>query len=307
MRTILIIAGLTALTATAALLSGCGATDGEDGSGGRVRVVATTMQVADFARQVGGDRVEVTGILDAGAEPHEYEPTPSDAEAVADADLVVANGANLDDWLGDLLDQAGAEVPRVEAARGVTLLPTEEEGFPGDPHVWHDPRAAARMVDNVAGGLSRADPGGQDAYRRRAANYRRRLDGMAATIRRDFTAIPPEQRNLVTSHDAFGYFARAYDVNVVGSVLPAVTTDAEPSAQQIKALVDEVRARGVRTIFTERAVEPRLEQRVAEEAGARISTSLYADALGPPGSSTAGFVEAEIANARAMRSAWTAR
>ena len=307
MRTILIIVRLGVLAGTVALLSGCGATGGEGLSGGRVRVVATTMQVADFARQVGGDRVEVIGILDAGAEPHEYEPTPSDAEAVADADLVVSNGANLDDWLGDLLDQAGAEAPRVEAARGVTLLPTEEKGFPGDPHIWHDPRAAARMVDNVAAGLSRADPGGQDAYRRRAASYRRRLDRMAATIRRDFAAIPPERRTLVTSHDAFGYFARAYEVDVVGSVLPAVTTDAEPSARQIKALVDEVRARGVRTIFTERAVEPRLERRVAEEAGARISTSLYADALGPPGSPTAGFVEAELANARAMRSAWTAR
>ncbi|CAA9493154.1 MAG: Zinc ABC transporter, substrate-binding protein ZnuA [uncultured Solirubrobacterales bacterium] len=303
MRTILIIVGFGALAAAVASVAGCGATGG---SSGRVQVVATTMQVADFARQVGGDRVEVTGLLDAEAEPHDYEPTPSDAEAVSEADLVVANGANLDDWLGDLLEQAGADAPRVEAARGVTLLPTDEEGFPGDPHVWHDPTAAARMVDNVAAGLARADPAGRDAYRRRAAIYRQRLDRMAKSIRESFAPIPPEQRDLVTSHDAFGYFARAYDLNVIGSVLPTVTTEAEPSAQQIKALVDEIRAERVRTVFTEEAVEPRLERRVAEEAGARVSTSLYADALGPPGSGTAGFVEAELANARAMRSAWIA-
>jgi len=285
-------------------LAGCGASAGSAQDGQRSQVVATTMQVADFAREVGGDRVEVTGILDADIEPHDYEPTPSDAEAVSEADLVVSNGANLDDWLGDLLEQAGADAPRVQAARGVALLPTDEEGFPGDPHVWHDPDAAARMVDNIAAGLIRADPRGAEAYRRGAEAYKRRLERMAATIRRSFASIPPERRDLVTSHDSLGYFARAYDVNVVGSVLPVVTTEAEPSAQQIRALVDEIRAEGVRTIFTEEAVEPRLERRVAEEAGASVSTSLYADVLGGPGSGRAGFVEAELANARAMRSAW---
>ncbi len=273
----------------------------------RLRVVATTMQLQDFARQVGRDRVEISGILDADAEPHEYEPTPSDADAVAGADVVASNGANLDGWLDDLLDQAGTEAPRVDATRGIPLLPTEEEGFPGDPHVWHDPALAKRMVAKVAAGLARADPPGRAAYRRNAEAYEERIDGMAAKIRREFASVPPARRNLVTSHDAFGYFARAYDVEVVGSVLPTVTTESEPSAQQIRRLVEAVRAQGVTTIFTERALAPRLERRVAEEAGARVSTSLYADALGPPGSGAESFVDAELANARAMFSAWTAR
>ena len=306
MRTILIISagGLLALA-----FAGCGAAYDEsrtDGAG-RVSVVATTMPVADFARQVGGARVEVTGLLDAEAEPHKYEPTPSDADAVARADLVISNGAGLDGWLDGLLEQVGAYAPRVEAAEGIALLPTEEKGFPGDPHVWHDPKAAARMVDNVAAGLTRVDSAGRAVYRRRAAALRRRIERMAATISASFAAIPPERRDLVTSHDAFGYFARAYDVNVIGSVLPAVTTEAEPSAQQIDALLNEIRAEGVRTIFTEEGVEPRLERRVAEEADARVSTSLYADALGAPGSGATGFVEAQLANARAMRDAWRRR
>ncbi|MBA3422034.1 MAG: zinc ABC transporter substrate-binding protein [Thermoleophilaceae bacterium] len=272
--------------------------------GDQLSVVATTMQVQDFARQVGGNRVRVTPILGPDAEPHEYEPTPSDADAMSEAEAVIANGANLDDWLDDLLDQAGADAIRADAVDGITLLPTEEHGFPGDPHVWHDPELAKRMVDNVAAGLGRADPPGGDTYRRNAESYKARIDWMAATIRRELAPVPPERRNLVTSHDAFGYFARAYDVNVVGSVLPTVTTDAEPSAQQVRRLVDEIRRNDVGAIFTEEAVEPRLERRVAEEAGARVSTSLYADALGPPGSDGATFIGAELANARAMRASW---
>ncbi len=305
--TIIRLGSLLAVGATT--VAGC-----EDAGGGqagerddRLRVVTTTMQLQDFARQVGGDRVEVTGILDADAEPHEYEPTPSDADAVARADLVVSNGANLDEWLDDVLDQAGAEAPRVEATRGFPLLPTEEEGFPGDPHVWHDPALAKRMVANVAAGLARADPAGRAAYNGNAEAYAERIDRMADEIREAFAPVPPGRRNLVTSHDAFGYFARAYDVEVVGSVLPTLTTESEPSAQQIRRLVEEIRAKGVTTIFTEEAVEPRLERRIAEEAGARVSTSLYADALGPPGSGAETFVDAELANARAMLSAWTER
>jgi len=288
--------------------SGCGGSKpGAGQDDGRIRVVATTTPVADFARQVGGERVQVTGLLDATAEPHDYEPAPSDARAVAEADLVVSNGAGLDGWLDDLLEQAGAEVPRVEAARGVELLPTEERGLPGDPHVWHDPRAAASMVDNIASGLARADPQGAGAHRRRARAYKRRLERMATEIRTGLAAIPPPRRDLVTSHDALGYFARAYGVDVVGSVLPATGSDTEPSARQVRGLVDAMRIEGARTIFTEKGGEPRLEERVAEEAGARVSASLYADALGAPGSGAEGHVEAELANARAMRSAWTAR
>ena len=270
----------------------------------RLAVVATTMPLQDFAREVGGERVHVVGILGPDSEPHEYEPTPSDADAVSRAEVVVQNGAGLDDWLGDLLAQAGSEAQRVDASEGIELLPTEDEGFAGDPHVWHDPERAHRMVDNVAAGLSRADPPGRATYEGNAAAYKRAIERMAARIRSIFEPIPPERRNLVTSHDAFGYFARAYDVQVVGSVLPSITTDTDPSGRRLAELVAEIRRRRVGTIFTEAAVDPKLERQVAAEAGARVSTSLYADALGRPGSGAETFVEAELANAKAMLSAW---
>src|ERR687895_587299 len=121
----------TLIAFAAAAAAGCGS---DDGGGGKLQVVATTMQLQDFARQVGGDRVEVDGILDTESEPHEYEPRPSDADAVAAADVVVENGAKLDDWLDDLLRNAGGDANRVTASEGIELLPSEEEGFPGDPH-----------------------------------------------------------------------------------------------------------------------------------------------------------------------------
>ncbi|HEX8065602.1 MAG TPA: zinc ABC transporter substrate-binding protein [Thermoleophilaceae bacterium] len=291
-----------AIAALALAAAGCG--DESGAAGGRLRVVATTMQLQDFARQVGGDRVAVDGILGPSTEPHEYEPTPSDADAVADADVVLRNGAGLDDWLDDLLANAGGDAVRVDASDGTRLLPTGEEGFPGDPHFWHDPAIAKRVVGRVAGALADADPGGAALYRARAAAYGREIDRMARRIRTLFAQVPERRRNLVTSHDSLGYFARAYGVHVVGSVLPALTTDAEPSGQQVRRLVEEIRRARVAVVFTEAGVHPKLERQVAAEAGARVSTSLYADALGDRGSGADTFVAAELANARAMLAAW---
>ena len=299
MRTVLAIS----VCALAPGAVGCGGPEGRAGAGERLPVVATTMPLQDFVRQVGGDRVEVAKILDAGSEPHAYEPTPSDADAVAGARVVVSNGAGLDDWLDDLLAQVGADAVRVEATHGLPLLPTGERG-PPDPHAWHDPELAKRMVDAIADGLSRADPAGRATYLRNAATYRATLDRMAAEVRRRFAGVPSRRRLLVTSHDAFGYFARAYDLEIVGSVLPTVTGEGEPSARHVRRLIEDMRARRVRTMFTEKGADPRLERRVAEEAGARVSPSLYADILGPPGSGPGAFVEAELANARAMHAAW---
>lgn len=304
--------GVVAVTAATMVLAGagCGADGSGEGAGPipaggkKVEVVATTMQLQDFARQVGGDRVSVSGILGPGNEPHEYEPTPSDADAVSRADVVLANGANLDEWLDDLLSGAGGDATRVATTEGIDLLPTDEEGFPGDPHTWHDPDRAKQMVDNVAAGLARADREGAAAYRRGADAYKRRLDEMAETIRGELAAVPPEERKLVTTHDAFGYFAEAYDVDVVGTVLPSVSTETEASGRQVRELVDTIRNEDVEVIFTEEGVDPKLERQIAREAGVEVNTGLYADVLGPPGSGAETFVDAELANARVMLAAW---
>jgi ABC-type Zn uptake system ZnuABC Zn-binding protein ZnuA/ABC-type Mn2+/Zn2+ transport system permease subunit len=290
----------------AGALAGAGCGDGGGDSDGKLQVVATTTQLQDFSRQVGDGLVDVKGILDTKTDPHEFEPTPSDADAVAGADVVVQNGAGLDDWLDGLLSNAGGDAQRVDASRGIRLLPTEEKGFPGDPHVWHDPEDAKRMVDNIAAGFAKADPSRAAAYRANAAHYRTEIDDMARRIRAMFARVPAARRNLVTNHDSFGYFARAYGVHVVGSVLPTVTTDTEPSGQQVRRLVDAIRAARVKVIFTENAVDAKLERQVAAEAGARASTALWADSLGVHGTGADKFTGAELLNAEAMLRSWGA-
>ena len=245
------------------------------------------MPVADFARQVGGERVEVTGLLDTGAEPHDYEPAPSDAEAVAEADLVVSNGAGLDGWLTDLLEQAGADAPRVEAADGVTLLPIQQKGLARDPHVWHDPAAAARMVDNVAAGLVRADSPGAGAYRRRGR--------LQATARGRPRVRPagrvPGVAASVTSHDPL--YSRGLTPLTSWARPCPHGPEAEPSAQRCVAR-RAMRAERARTIFTRRA----RVQVGAAVAGSRAVVSASRYSVRSARRSGRGPHEAELANAR---------
>ena len=286
-----------ALATAALLLAACG---DDSGGSGKPRVVATTMQLQDFARQVGGDDVQVDGILGPDAEPHEYEPKPSDAEAVADADVVIANGGGLDDWLGDLLDSAGGDAERVSV---IDELP-DGIGTDQDPHVWHDPGWAKEIVDAVEVALVEAAPDAAGRIRSNADRLRGEIDATDRRIHALLDPIPAERRKLVTSHDSLGWFARAYGIEVVGSVLPTVSTDTEPSGEQVRELVDDIRAAGVDTIFTEHAVNAKLERQVAEEAGATVSTSLYADTLGKPGTPEGTLTGAELHNAEAMAEAW---
>ncbi len=294
---------VAALVVAGLAVGGCGSQEATS-EGGKVKVVATTMQLQDFTRQVGGDRVEVSGILGPRDEPHEYEPTPKDADAVSEAKVVIANGAGLDEWLGDLLANADADAGRVTASSGIDLLPTDEEGFPGDPHVWHDPANAKAMVDNVATGLAKADPDGRATYQRNAKRYKGQIEAMARQIRDELGAIPPADRKLVTTHDAFGYFARAYDIDIVGAVLPSVTTETETSGKGVRELVDTIRDEKVKVIFTEAGVDPKLERQIAKEAGATVDTSLYADVLGPPGSGADEFIDAELVNSKEVATAF---
>jgi iron/zinc/copper transport system substrate-binding protein/iron/zinc/copper transport system permease protein len=291
------LAPAAALLAAVLLLAACG---DDSSDSGKPRVVATTMQLQDIARQVGGSDVEVDGILGPDAEPHEYEPKPSDAEAVADADVVIANGGGLDDWLGDLLDSAGGDADRVTV---LDELP-DDIGADDDPHIWHDPGWAKELVDAVEVALVQAAPDARARITANADRLRGEIDATERKIRALIDPIPAERRKLVTSHDAFGWFARAYGIEVVGSVLPTVSTDAEPSGEQIRTLVEDIRAAKVDTIFTEHAVNAKLERQVADEAGARVSTSLYADTLGDPGTPEATLTGAELHNARAMAEAW---
>jgi zinc/manganese transport system substrate-binding protein/manganese/iron transport system substrate-binding protein len=278
------------------LLPGCG---GADASGDApVRVVATTGQAADFARAVGGDRVAVTGLLAPNADPHEFEVRPDDVKALADADLVVRSGGDLDEWLDGALDSSGSDAPQITLADHVTVVDD-------DPHWWQDPHNAIAAVAALRAALVEADPAGAAAYRRNAAAYTRELERLDERVRACIDRVPAARRTLVTTHDALGYYARRYGIRVVGAVIPSRSTVAQPSAGEVAALVDTIRREGVRAVFAESSVNADVEEAIARDAGATVGTALWADTLGPADSDGATYVDSIASNTAALVDGFT--
>jgi ABC-type Zn uptake system ZnuABC Zn-binding protein ZnuA len=272
---------LPALIAAVALLgafiqAGCG----EDQSGaGRpeVKVVATTPPVADMVRQVAGRAVEVRGLLPPGADPHGYEPRPSDVRELSEADLVVRSGGEVDEWLSDLLDSAGGDAPVVTLIESVRRLDD-------DPHWWQDPRNAVAAVEAIRRGLAGADPGGRPGYASRARRYAETLRRLDRSIAACVARIPASGRKLVTTHDALGYYARRYGLEVIGALIPSRSSRGQPSAREVERLVAQIERQKVKAIFPESSLDSRLEGAVSRESGARVGATLYTDSLGPTGS-----------------------
>jgi ABC-type Zn uptake system ZnuABC Zn-binding protein ZnuA len=281
-----------ALAAVLAVLSAVGCAD-DSGSGGRLTVVATTTQVADLARQVGGEHVNVEGMLRPGGDPHDYEPRPSDVEAVARAAVVFRSGGEVDDWLTDVIDNAGGDAEVVSLIDSVRRLDE-------DPHWWQDPRNGVRAVEAIRAALTKADPRGRAAFARNAARATRTLDRLDREISACIQRVPPAKRKIVTTHDALGYFARRYGVEVVGAVIPSLSTQAQASAGDVQRLVEQIRREGVEAVFPESSVNPDIERAIAREAGARIGDSLYADSLGPNGSPGETYADALASDAAAL-------
>jgi ABC-type Zn uptake system ZnuABC Zn-binding protein ZnuA len=290
---------LVVLTLVATILaSGCGDDEAGAGSGSGMTVVATTTQVGDFVRNVAGARVEVHQILQPNADPHDYEPRPSDVKAVSDAALAVRSGGEVDDWLQDVIDSAGGDAPVLTLSDHVRTRRDEEGDL--DPHWWQDPRNAELAVKAIRDALVEADPGGAGQYRRNAARYLDRLDRLDRQTAGCIDRIPPRLRKLVTTHDALGYYAARYGLEVIGAIIPSLSTQAQPSAGDIQALVGQIEQTGVKTIYPESSINPKLEQAVARESGATTGRPLWADTLGPEGSNGATYIDSIAANTEAI-------
>jgi ABC-type Zn uptake system ZnuABC Zn-binding protein ZnuA len=281
-----------ALVLTAA--AGCGADDtgGPEGSAA-ISAVATTTQVGDFVRQVGGPRVTVHQILKPNSDPHEYEPRPSDARQIEGAGVVFRSGGDVDDWMKGLIASNGGKTRTVDL---IDSVPVRHGPGGVDPHWWQDPRNAERAVLAIQATLTRADPAGRAQYARRAAAYTTRLRRLDRSVARCVARVPAAQRALVTSHDALGYYAHRYGIRLVGAVIPSLSSQAQPSARDISRLVAQIRREHVRAIFPERSLNPKLEAAVSRASGARVGTGLWADALGPAGSSGATYAESIASN-----------
>ncbi len=266
------------------LLTACGGGNAGD-TGDRLQVLATTSIVADVVVQVGGDYVEVTTLLPPGTDPHTFEPRPQDAAAIADAAILFANGAGLEEFLQPLLESAGATDKLVEVSAGIELLAFEEEHHEGDeeheheggdPHTWMDPNNVIIWTENIAAALSAADPEHAADYQANAAAYIAELRDLDAWIRAEVAQVPAESRLLVTDHGVFSYFADEYGFTQVGTITGSFSTNASPSAQELAALEDDIRSFGVRAVFVGETANQSLAEQVAADTGIQIVVIYHA-------------------------------
>jgi ABC-type Zn uptake system ZnuABC Zn-binding protein ZnuA len=287
-RRIVLAVGLLAVLA-AGCSDGRPAGPGGTAGGRALQVVATTTQVADFARVVGGDRVRVTSLIKPNVDAHDYEPSPADLDAVARADVVLRNGVGLEDWLDDTIESSGFSGPVVDTSQGVALR--QGEGGP-DPHIWQNPRNAQRMAANVERALAQAAPDGATRFRANLAAYDRELRDLDAEVARQVDSLA--NKKLVTNHDAFGYYVDRYGLELVGSVIPSFDTSAELSGRDVRDLVAKIRATKVKAVFTEQSLPPKTAETIAAEAGVKVVAgegALYGDSLGPAGSEGDTYVK----------------
>lgn len=281
-------------------------------------MVATTTHVGSIAREVGGDAIELTVLLEPGIEAHDFELTPGAGAALEQADLILVSGAGLEDWLDDTLDTIGGADRVRDLSEGIELrVPGDDEPAHGgeneqsgdegpgtdvDPHYWLNAHNAIVMVSNARDALANAAPDAADEIAERSGELIARLEKADAEVRALIAEVPADRRRIVTDHDALGYFIDAYGLEFVGSVFPSLDVSSEPSAQQIEMLVAEIRRAGVTAIFTESSVNPRLAGAVAEETEARlVDDPIYTDSLGPAGSDAETLDGMLLHNARVIR------
>jgi zinc/manganese transport system substrate-binding protein len=240
----------------------------------RVNVVASFSILGDFVGNVGGDKVSVTSLVGPNGDVHVFAPAPSDARKNADAKLLVINGLGLEGWLPRLVQAAGSKAVVVTASQGVTPL---QRGSDADPHAWQSVMNAKIYVANIRDALAAIDPGDAAVFRANAARYLTELDALDAEVRAAIAKIPPERRKVITTHNAFGYFAAAYGVAFAAPV--GVSTETDPSAHDIAALIQQIKTDKIPAVFLENLSDDRLIRRIAAETGARAGGTLYSDSL----------------------------
>ena len=281
------------------LLSACSSA-GRQGSppDGRLQVVATTSIVGDVVGNIGGELIELTVLVPPGGDPHTFEPRPQDIAAVSDAQVVFASGLGLEEALKGVLE-ANVKGTLVEVSDGLAVIPLqakdEHEGAQpehgtGDPHTWMDPNNVIIWAGNIATALAEADPANRATYQANAESYIAELRELDAWIRQQVEQVPPKQRKLVSDHAVLGYFAAEYGFEQVGLVIPALSSSAAPSAQELAALVDAIRAQDVRAILVSTTVNPALSEQVADDTGAEL-VFIYTGSLSQPGGEASSYIQ----------------
>jgi ABC-type Zn uptake system ZnuABC Zn-binding protein ZnuA len=268
-RPALILIILALMASTLASCSGRAAPD----------VLATTTILADVTRNIVGDRFSVGSLVPVGTDPHAYQPVPQDATTIRNAKVLVVNGADYEGFLGPLLENAGGDNKVIEAATGLRLLSGAADGEATDPHLWLDPNNVIVYVNNIRDGLAQFDPEGAENYEANASAYIDQLTELDAWINGQVAQIEPHRRILVTNHEALGYFAERYGFRVAGTIVPSFSSDSAPSAEQMAALIEQIRLFEAPAIFLDASDNPDLAQQIAAETGVKVVTDLHLESL----------------------------
>ena len=264
----------------------------------RLDVVASFSILGDFVRNVGGDRVSLAMLVGPNADVHVYTPSPADAKRIADAKLVVVNGLGLEGWLPRLVQSAGGKATIVVASNGVAPL---KRGADADPHAWQSVGNAKIYVTNIRDALATADPADAAMFRANAERYLAELDTLDADVRAAVAKIPPERRKVISTHNAFGYFSEAYGIAFIAPL--GVSTETEPSARDIAAIISQIRREKIPAVFLENMSDDRLIGRIAAETGARVGGTLFSDALTDEKGDAPTYIAMVRHNIRALTSA----
>ncbi len=278
---------------TAALLARA-----QDRVQGPVNVVASFSILGDFARNVGGERVIVTTLVGPDGDAHVYTPAPADAKRIADAKLLIINGFGLEGWLPRLLQSAGSKAPIIIATKGIAPL---KLGSDADPHAWQSVANAKVYVANIRDALGATDPAASEAYRANAERYLANLDVLDREVRQAVAQIPDSRRKVISTHNAFGYFAAAYGIEFIAPL--GVSTESEASARDIAAIITQIKTAKIPAVFLENISDPRLIRRISAETGARVGGTLYSDSLTGEKGDAPTYIDMVRHNIRALTSA----
>lgn len=290
--------------ASAASLSACGIA-GSQPSSPKIRVVATFSILADLVRQVGGDRVDVTALVGPNADAHEFSPSPDVARTVAGSNLVVVNGLGLEGWASRLIAASGSKAPVITASKDIKPLAGGSEaaghGHRFDPHAWQNVANVKVYVTNLRDGLAKVDGEGTSAYEANASRYLAQLTQLDDEVKAAMAGIPAKNRKVITSHDAFAYFAKAYGIQFIAP--QGVSTETAASAKDVALIIRQIRDQKIPAVFVENISDPRLIEQIARETGAKIGGKLYSDALSEAGGPASTYLDMVRNNVSALRTA----
>lgn len=270
-----------------------------------LKAVATFSILGDLVRQVGGDLVVVSTLVGPDADAHGYNPAPGDARTLSDAGIVFVNGIGFEGWIDRLIKASGTKAPVVTASTGVTTIAGDAHGHDHhvDPHAWQSIPNAKIYVSNIRDGLSRIAPAHAPAFAANATAYLAKLDALDGQARASIEAIPPHHRRIITTHDAFGYFAAAYGLRFIAP--QGVSSDSEASPRDVARIIRQIRKDKIPAVFLENIADPRLMQQIAKESGARIGGKVYSDALSRAEGPAATYADMMANNLRAFSTALT--